>query len=57
MSLSTKMNPGGNIYTNHPTNKFIPFIKGAGVGALSKSVSRARNRSVTDCRCKLLFTK
>jgi hypothetical protein len=57
MSLSTKMNPGGGIYTNHPTNKFIPFIKGAGVGALSKSVLRARNRSVTDCRCKLLFTK
>ena len=55
MSKSTKMNPGGNIYTNHPETKKIMFMKGSGVGALSNSVSRAKNRSVTDCRCKLIF--
>ena len=57
MSKSTKMNPGGGIYINHPSSKFIPFIKGAGVGAVSRSNSIAKNRSITDCRCKLLFTK
>ena len=55
MSKSTKMNPGGGVYTNHPTNKFIMFTRGSGIGAVSQSVSRARNRSVTDCKCKLIF--
>lgn len=53
MSKSTKMNPGGNIYTNNPTTKNIPFIQGAGVGAVSRSVWYARNRSVVKC----CFTK
>ena len=57
MSLSTKMNPGGGIYTNHPTNKFIMFTRGSGVGAVSRSTWYAKKRSVVDCNCKLIFTK
>jgi hypothetical protein len=57
MSLSTKMNPGGGIYTNHPTNKFIMFTRGSGVGAVSRSTWYAKKRSVVDCKCKLIFTK
>jgi len=58
MGLSTKMNPGGNIYTTHPATKKIPFIQGAGVGAVSRSIWVARNRSVaTSCKCKLSLTK
>lgn len=53
MSKSTKMNPGGGIYTNSPYKKFIPFTNGSGVGAVSRSVWYARNRSVVKC----CFTK
>ena len=57
MTKSTKMNPGGNIYTNNPATKNIPFIQGSGVGAVSRSIMVARNRSVTNCKCKLFLTK
>ena len=57
MSKSTKMNPGGGIYTNSPYKKFIPLTNGSGVGAVSRSIMVARNRSVTNCKCKLFLTK
>jgi hypothetical protein len=55
MSKSTKMNPGGGVYTNNPYTKYIPFTIGSGIGAVSQSNLKAINRSVTtrDCIMKL----
>ncbi len=53
MSKSTRMNPGGGVYTNSPYNKYIPFTQGASVGAVSKSNWSALNKSVRPRFCMM----
>jgi len=57
MSKSTKMNPGGGVYTNNPYTKYILFTQGASVGAASKSNWSAINRSVANRCCMMKLKK